>query len=74
MGGFVTELISYHFKGNNIMTKDIDHIVDILLQVDGANQTIIKAMEGIEECDKEKVREAKDLMESAYALLLQSLV
>lgn len=56
------------------MDENTNYIIDVLMQVDKANQVIIESMEQYPSCDKEKVEEAKDLLDKAYKLLLQSLV
>lgn len=54
------------------MTENVEYIVNTLMSVDRANQVVIESMEEFENCNQEKVKEAKELIEQGYRLLIQS--
>lgn len=54
------------------MEKNVEYIVDTLMQVDGANTIVVETLLEYDGCDKEKVKKAKEMIEEAYKLLIQS--
>ena len=50
-----------------------EKVVETVMSVDKANMIVIEELEKFDFTDKEKLKQAKEMIESAYTLILNSL-